>query len=95
MHICHKSKKDNIILKFDFEKAFDKIEHEVIIQFLKQKGFSEKWISWIRGVLNSGSSSYSLHNLMWMAHKHIYIPNKRCIPCSQYLSLKEKKFNNR
>jgi hypothetical protein len=29
----------SVILKLDFEKAFDKVEHEVILQVLTHKGF--------------------------------------------------------
>jgi retron-type reverse transcriptase len=43
MHLCHRSKKQLVILKLDFEKAFDKVEHEVI-QVLQHKGFHRKWI---------------------------------------------------
>jgi hypothetical protein len=47
LHLCHKSRKELVILKLDFEKAFDKVEHKVILQVLSHKGFPQKWITWI------------------------------------------------
>jgi hypothetical protein len=38
-----------VILKLDFEKAFNKVEHEVILQVLRHKGFPQKWIKEIMG----------------------------------------------
>ena len=32
LHICHKSGKQIIIMKLDFEKAFNKVEHEAMIK---------------------------------------------------------------
>lgn len=43
-----------------FEKAFDKIEHEVILNVLHHKGFSSKWI---RCILSSGTSSVLLNGI--------------------------------
>jgi len=51
IHICQKSKKEIIVLKLDFEKAFDKIEHEAMLSIMQHKGFTHTWISWMRDIL--------------------------------------------
>jgi hypothetical protein len=61
LHLYHKSKKEMIILKLNFEKAFDKIEHEVILQVIRQKRFPSKWIAWIQGILSTGTKSILLN----------------------------------
>jgi hypothetical protein len=50
-----------IILKLDFEKAFDKIEHEVILQILKHTCFPQRYIDWIHDILSSGTSPILLN----------------------------------
>jgi hypothetical protein len=42
IHIFNKCKKDFIILKLDFEKVSDKIEHEAILKILRAKDFGQK-----------------------------------------------------
>jgi hypothetical protein len=40
-------KKEIVILKLDFKKAFDKVEHHVILSMMLRKVFSQTWIQWI------------------------------------------------
>jgi hypothetical protein len=63
LHLCHISKKPIIILKLDFEKAFDSIEHEALLQIMKCKGFDEIFIRWVRELLSSGTSSVLLNGV--------------------------------
>jgi hypothetical protein len=63
VHHCKHSDKGTIILKLDFEKAFDMIEHTAILQILKRKGFDDKWLSWIANILSSGTSAVLLNGI--------------------------------
>jgi hypothetical protein len=39
IHQCHQSKREVIILKLDFERALDTIEHSIILQVMTHMGF--------------------------------------------------------
>jgi hypothetical protein len=56
LHLCHTSRKELIILKLDFEKAFDRIEHGAMLEIMRRKGFGDKGLSWMKLIFNSGTS---------------------------------------
>jgi hypothetical protein len=58
-------KKEVVILKLDFEKAFGTIEHNVILQMISALGFPQKWCAWIELILKLGSSSILLNGTTW------------------------------
>lgn len=51
-------------MKLDFEKAFDKIEHQMILTIMKQKGFGERWCDWVSKIMSSASSSVLLNGIL-------------------------------
>ncbi|KAJ0454927.1 putative RNA-directed DNA polymerase [Helianthus annuus] len=52
-----KTRKKVFFLKVDFEKAYDNINWNFVLDVLDQMGFSSKWCSWIKGVLSSARAS--------------------------------------
>ncbi|KAJ0470321.1 putative RNA-directed DNA polymerase [Helianthus annuus] len=52
-----KSKSKMLILKVDFEKAYDTLNWKFLFRMMAKMGFPEIWISWIKGCLVSGMGS--------------------------------------
>jgi hypothetical protein len=63
LHHCHRSKKEVLALKLDFEKAFDKVDHTFILQVLQAKGFGNLWCLWIKQLFCSASSAVLLNGI--------------------------------
>ena len=55
IHELHRKKKSGIILKLDFEKAYDKVKWPFLQQALRMKGFAPKWSAWIEQTTSKGS----------------------------------------
>ena len=63
IHQCQQSKREIIILKLDFEKAFDTIEHTAILSVMHNMGFPQKWLNWVQMAFSSASSTILLNGV--------------------------------
>lgn len=48
IHETRRKKEMGIILKLDFEKAYDKVNWESLFERIRQRGFCVKWCNWIK-----------------------------------------------
>jgi hypothetical protein len=55
IHEVHRKKDSGIILKLDYEKAYDRVSWSFLDDMLKSRGFRSKWRRWISRVAQGGS----------------------------------------
>jgi hypothetical protein len=55
LHEIQRKKMDGVLLKIDFEKAYDNVNWSFLQQALRMKGFDPKWCKWIKGFVRRGS----------------------------------------
>ncbi|GJS57893.1 RNA-directed DNA polymerase, eukaryota [Tanacetum coccineum] len=54
---CKHKRKRAMIFKVDFEKAFDSVKWDYLIDTLRAFGFGQKWFSWINGCFETATGS--------------------------------------
>nr|GFA75646.1 RNA-directed DNA polymerase, eukaryota, reverse transcriptase zinc-binding domain protein [Tanacetum cinerariifolium] len=57
VHWCKNKKKQSMIFKVYFEKAYDSVRWDFINDILRRFGFGEKWCKWIQSCLYSSRGS--------------------------------------
>lgn len=60
---CNTTGREIFVLKLDFQKAFDLIEHQTIKEILIARGFGERWLMWMDMIFSSGYSSVLLNGV--------------------------------
>lgn len=53
MKINHRRKKKDMAIKFDFSKAYDRVEWDFLEEVVKKMGFDGKWIQWVMQCVTS------------------------------------------
>jgi len=62
IHELHRKNLSGVIFKIDFEKAYDKVKWNFLLQMLRLKGFSPKWIEWIKSFISDGSVAINVND---------------------------------
>ena len=62
VHELHRKKLNGVILKIDFEKAYDKVKWSFLQQTLRMKGFSPEWCALINSFVSGGSVAIKVND---------------------------------
>ena len=60
---CKQSNAPIILLKLDFAKAFDTVDHSAMLNVMQHMGFDDRWLGWVRSIFDSGTSSVLLNGV--------------------------------
>jgi len=55
---------DLVLLLFDFEKAFDRIEWVFLFKALEALGFNDTWVQWVKSLYKAASSAIKVNGTM-------------------------------
>jgi len=61
VHNVHSSKQPGVILKLDYEKAYDRVSWDFLHEVLESRGFCNKWLSWMKCLIKGGSIGVNLN----------------------------------
>ena len=64
IHEMKRKKQSGILLKLDFEKAYDKVKWDFLQQTLRMKGFAPQWCDWIKKTVTGGSVGIQVNNIV-------------------------------
>lgn len=62
IHSVYQSGEPGVVLKLYYEKAYDKVNWDFLLEVLEKRDFRTKWISWIRNILYNGFVGITVNN---------------------------------
>jgi hypothetical protein len=62
IHSVHQGKEEGLVLKLDYKKAYDKVNWEFLLEILQMRGFSGRWMGWIKDILQRGLVGLIVNN---------------------------------
>jgi Reverse transcriptase (RNA-dependent DNA polymerase) len=64
LHTIKKNKISAVIFKIIFEKAFDRVNWDFLLEILQGRKFGHKWIHWIQDILYSGKTCINVNETL-------------------------------
>jgi hypothetical protein len=63
IHDVAKGKKKGLVLKLNYEKAYDRVSCDFLEEMLSTRGFGSKWRNWFMSLVKGGSISIRLNDI--------------------------------
>ncbi|WVZ61942.1 hypothetical protein U9M48_011747, partial [Paspalum notatum var. saurae] len=81
LHELHKKKRNGVIFKIDFKKAYDKVKWDFLQQILRMKGFSPTWYRWIKSFVQGGNFGIKIND-----HQGLFFQARKGLRQGDFLS---------
>jgi hypothetical protein len=62
IHHTVKGGEKGVVVKLDYEKAYDSVSWQFLEEILESRGFGQKWIKWVMSLVKGGSISIGVND---------------------------------
>lgn len=62
LHEARVRKQQGVVLKLDFENAYDKVNWNFLFQCLIDRGFNDRWLEWFKTVVKGGTLNVKIND---------------------------------